>query len=180
MGPLQSLPVDRFTPVRLTISILNTVVGCFVLFRMPVSQHGSAPMIAVALPSLIVAGFAFKLSPAPHLWPVYAEILFAVGGSLAVWAFLFLGRSFAILPAIRNIVVRGPYRLVRHPAYLGELLMILACAIASPSLLGVIPFLVGIPLIVIRILAEEKLLHSKESYRQYCKKVGFRLVPRIW
>ncbi|MCP4678811.1 MAG: isoprenylcysteine carboxylmethyltransferase family protein [Deltaproteobacteria bacterium] len=133
-----------------------------------------------ALPSLLIGGVAFKLSPEPALWPVHAQVLFAVGGVIAVVSFLFLGKSFSILPALRNIVIKGPYRFTRHPAYLGELAMVLACALAKPSYLNAIPFVIGVPLIIVRILAEERLLESDKRYLEYTRKVRFRLVPLIW
>ena len=139
LGLLHDPPDSRFTTVRITISGLNLVVGIFILLRMPVKENGSVRLIAAALPSLVIAGFAFKLSPTPIVWPVHAQGLFVAGGLLAAGSFVFLGKSFAILPALRDIVVNGPYRIVRHPAYLGELLMVLACALAKPELINIMP-----------------------------------------
>jgi len=173
-------PDARFTSVRITISTLNLIVGIFILLRMPVKQFGSLRLILAALPSLLVAGFAFKLSPRPDHWPLHAQILFAAGGIVASCSFLFLGKSFSILPALRDIVVKGPYRFIRHPAYLGELAMVLACGLAEPKLLTLAPFLIGVPLIVVRILAEEKLLSSDDGYCEYRRKVRFRLIPLVW
>ena len=180
LGLFYESPEFRFSPVRCTISLLNFVVGAFVLVRMPVKQHGSVRMIAVALPSLLVTGVAFKLAPKPHRWLLHTEILFIAGGLIAMVSFVFLHKSFAILPALRDIVVKGPYRLVRHPAYLGELMMVGACAMSLSTWLSTLPFVVGIPLVVIRILAEEKLLPTDVCYSKYKKIVRFRLLPFVW
>ena len=49
--------------------------------------------------------------------------IFLVGGmAFAAWSLLTLGRCFSIMPEVRGLVRRGPYRLVRHPVYLGEIL----------------------------------------------------------
>jgi protein-S-isoprenylcysteine O-methyltransferase Ste14 len=180
MGVVHASLEDRFTLVRITISLLNLIVGLFVMLRMPLAKSGSLKLILAALPSLLVAGIAYKLSPAPHLWPLPAQILFAAGGIIAVTAFLFLGRNFAILPALREVVVKGPYGLVRHPAYLGELLMVLACAAAMPTMRTVAPCVIGIPLVMARIVAEEHLLCATLTYRMYADRVRYRLIPHVW
>ncbi|MCP3960250.1 MAG: hypothetical protein GY719_20600 [bacterium] len=94
--------------------------------------------------------------------------------------FLCLGRSFAILPALRGVVVRGSYRLVRHPAYAGELLMIAGCVVARPVAGSVAALLLAVPLVALRIRAEEELLMSRERYRSYAEQVRWRLVPGVW
>ena len=47
---------------------------------------------------------------------------------------LALGRCFGVLPEARGLVKRGPYALVRHPVYLGEIGACFGLAVASPSL----------------------------------------------
>ncbi len=94
MGLLHESPDVRFSSVRCTISALNLVVGSFILIRMPVKQHGSIQLILAALPSLLIGGFAFKLSPQPALWSVSSQVLFSVGGVVAAGSFLFLVRVF--------------------------------------------------------------------------------------
>ena len=126
------------------------------------------------------SGGKWIAAPLPTLTTLKDLVPLPKGGLVAVGSFVFLGKSFAILPAIRDVVVRGPYRLVRHPAYLGELLMVLACGLAKPAVLNFTPFLLGIPLIVVRILAEESLLNSSNDYLTYKRKVRFRLIPLVW
>jgi protein-S-isoprenylcysteine O-methyltransferase Ste14 len=49
-------------------------------------------------------------------------LLITVGNALDVWGYLLLCRSFSIVPEARELVTRGPYRWVRHPVYLGQIL----------------------------------------------------------
>lgn len=180
LGLVDAQPLDRLTPVRLTIGALNAIVGVLFVARAPVIRHGSVSDVAVAIPAVAVAGVALKLAPSPHQWPLGAEIPFVGGAGLAVLSFVFLGRSFAILPAVREVVARGPYRVVRHPAYLGELVMVLACFAAGPTYLGLLPLAFAVPLVVLRIGAEERALGSLPEYRAYSERVRWRLLPGVW
>ncbi len=117
----------RFAPV-------NAAVGVLFLVRAPLRRAPSWGIAAIAAPSIVISGTALKMAPAAHTWSVYAESVFVAGAVIAIVALTFLGRSFALLPGLRGeIVDRGPFRLVRHPAYFGELLMLAACALAAAS-----------------------------------------------
>jgi protein-S-isoprenylcysteine O-methyltransferase Ste14 len=180
LGLINADPLDRLTPVRLTIAALNTVVGVLFVARAPAIRHGSTADIAVSIPAVLIAGIALKLSPLPRDWPLWAELPFAAGAALATTSFVFLGRSFAILPAVRGVVSRGPYGLVRHPAYLGELLMVLSCFAAGPTALGLLPLAFAVPLVVLRIRAEEHALQTSAEYGVYATRVRWRLLPGVW
>jgi len=172
----------RLAPARLTITALNACVGALFLLRRPVVRHGSLQAVAIALPSLVIAGSALKLAPPPGQWPLAANATFVAGGTLAIAAFLALGLNFAIFPALRQVVGRGPYALVRHPAYLGEMAMVAACSLAapSPSLWTFWPLAAVVPLVALRIIAEERLLTQSPDYRTYAQKVRWRLLPFLW
>jgi protein-S-isoprenylcysteine O-methyltransferase Ste14 len=58
-----------------------------------------------------------------------------VGTLFAVWSLATLGRCFGIFPEVRGLVLRGPYRLVRHPVYLGEIFGALGVLLIRPHLL---------------------------------------------
>ena len=173
---------DRFSPVRLTITALNACVGVLFLVRSPVVRHGSLRAIVLALPSLVVAGASLKLAPAGHLWPAGVNAVFIAGGALAIVAFMSLGRNFAIMPAVRSIVRGGPYAIVRHPGYLGELAMVTACCLAHAPLevWRFWPLAAAVPLVVVRILVEERVLSAAVEYSAYARRVRWRLVPGLW
>lgn len=81
----------------------------------------------------------------------------------------------------QKVITTGLYSIVRHPMYLGVLIMYIPTPIALGSYWGLIP-MAAIPLaIVLRILNEEKVL-SKDlpGYKEYCQKTKFRLIPLIW
>ena len=180
LGLITSSVPERFSVVRISIAALNLCVGILFLFRDPLKKNGTVPAILASLPSLLIAGFALKLAAPLNRWPLGLEILFASGTAVAIFAFLTLGRSFALLPAVRTIVSDGPFRFIRHPAYAGEFLMVLACALSQPTLANAWPALIVVPLIGARIIAEESVLKTDPEYQAYSKKVARRLLPGIW
>lgn len=154
-------------------------MGVLFLVRGPAFAHGDVWAILRALPSALVAGFAWRLAPQAD-WPMHALAVVAVGGALTVSSLAALGRSFAIFPAARDVVERGPYRLVRHPAYLGEVVMVAGCGLAHAPSRGVLASAITVALLAPRILDEETLLGRHPGYGAYRARVRFRLVPGLW
>jgi protein-S-isoprenylcysteine O-methyltransferase Ste14 len=141
---------------------------------------GSTRALVSSLPALVLAGVALKCAAPLGTWPLILEVAFLAGAALTIWSFLAMGESFAVLPARRDIVSRGPYQLVRHPAYAGELIMIFACALSAPSLATALVLVAVVPFVALRIHAEERLLSSSEAYRHYQEGVRARLIPCLW
>lgn len=81
----------------------------------------------------------------------------------------------------QKVISTGPYALVRHPMYLGGVILYIFSPLALGSwwsLLAAVPIPV---LLIIRLLNEEKLLvKSLPGYRAYQKKVPYRLIPGVW
>jgi protein-S-isoprenylcysteine O-methyltransferase Ste14 len=172
--------VDRWTAPQFIPAILHLVVAVLFLRRGPVIMRGDTVAILSSFPSFIVGGFAINLAPAPHLWPLLAQVMLAVGAAGAVTGMIFLGRSFAIFPALRAIVNRGPFRLVRHPIYFCELLMIAGCcaAIGLPRYWAILP--IGVLAVALRIIWEEKVLSESSDYESFRQTVKYRLMPGVW
>jgi protein-S-isoprenylcysteine O-methyltransferase Ste14 len=180
LGTLASPGGAHITAVRLVTAALHLSAGILLVFRTPVLRRCPAEDIAASLPCLLIGGWAMNATTPPQEWPWYAQSLFVASGCLAIAALTSLGRSFAIFPAVRDIVVRGPFQYVRHPAYLAELLMILACGIANIGIGSLVPFAFAVPMVVLRIHREERILSSSFRYTEYAREVRWRLVPRVW
>ncbi len=118
-------------------------------------------------PPRLLAGLAFRLAASLAAWPILTQVLFFVGACIAVTSFLALGENFAVLPALRGVVSRGPYAYMRHPAYAGELVMMLACLLSKPSPMALAVLLTAVPFVGLGILTEERLLEEVETYRDY-------------
>lgn len=80
-----------------------------------------------------------------------------------------------------KVITRGPYRFIRHPGYAGGITSILMTPIALGSWFGLIPGVLISCGYVLRTLLEDKVLQEElDGYRDYTRKVRYRLVPWIW
>jgi protein-S-isoprenylcysteine O-methyltransferase Ste14 len=81
----------------------------------------------------------------------------------------------------QKVITTGPYAIVRHPMYLGVLVMYLFTPFALGSYWAIIFFLPLIPLLVSRLLYEEEmLLRELPGYKEYCQKTRYHLIPFIY
>ncbi len=81
----------------------------------------------------------------------------------------------------QKVIDTGLYAAVRHPMYAAALLMFLSIPLVLGSLISFAVFLGFIPIFVLRIKNEEKVLEEGlPGYRDYEKKVRYRLLPHIW
>lgn len=95
-------------------------------------------------------------------------------------ALLQLGRSFAVLPAMRSIKTAGLYRLIRHPAYASYLALDLVIVLSSPSLRNALVAALGGATLVARARLEEHLLEHDTAYRNYQRQTPYRFLPGIY
>jgi protein-S-isoprenylcysteine O-methyltransferase Ste14 len=106
-----------------------------------------------------------------------------LGYFFILWVFKensYASRTIEVVEGQR-VITTGPYSIIRHPMYLGSLVMCLLSSIALGSWWAVPIFSLYIPLLVWRILYEEKvLLRDLPGYYDYRQKMRYRLVPLIW
>jgi protein-S-isoprenylcysteine O-methyltransferase Ste14 len=103
-----------------------------------------------------------------------------LGTLFTIWSLAILGRCFGLFPEVRGLVLRGPYRLVRHPVYLGEVVSALGLLLAKPHPLVVVVFLAFVGLQYWRTVYEERALAAAypTEYPAYMRQVP-RLVPGL-
>lgn len=133
---------------------------------------GAYVMLPVALSPPLVTDLALLTA---------ATLLMLIGTAGTIYALATLGSCFAILPEVRGLVTHGPYRLVRHPAYLFEFISFLGVAMLSPTLLTALLYAVFIALQLARMQFEEQQLARAypEAYPRYCQRTA-RLIPGIY
>jgi protein-S-isoprenylcysteine O-methyltransferase Ste14 len=79
------------------------------------------------------------------------------------------------------VVETGPYRIVRHPMYAGAIPLMVGMALWLGSCAGALLAAVPISIIMLRVLTEERLLRRElPGYRDYARKVRWRMVPLVW
>jgi len=80
-----------------------------------------------------------------------------------------------------DFVTTGPYRVVRHPMYVGLVLGDIGLALWLGSMAGVVASIVPAAVLMLRIVAEERVLAgSLAGYARYASEVRWRLVPWLW
>jgi len=81
----------------------------------------------------------------------------------------------------QSVISSGPYGVVRHPMYVGMILLYVFSPLVLGSYWAMIPALFILPVIVARILNEEKVLaRDLNGYPEYMQKVRYRLIPGVW
>jgi protein-S-isoprenylcysteine O-methyltransferase Ste14 len=114
-------------------------------------------------------------------WSGYVGVPLQVAGLLlSVVALMELGRSFGMVAADRGIVSSGPYRLVRHPAYLAYGIGEIGYLLESFSVWNLTVVLIVWVCQLDRIRAEEAVLSENPSYVAYKEKVRYALIPGVW
>ncbi len=106
------------------------------------------------------------------------------GYALVVWVFKENRYASRIIEVERGqtVVTTGPYSIVRHPMYLGAILMYSFTPLALGSYWAIFPAVVLlIPILVARILNEEEVLaRDLKGYKEYMARTKYRLIPGVW
>jgi protein-S-isoprenylcysteine O-methyltransferase Ste14 len=162
--------------------------------RLVLDEHGEKEKLQRAvmglfrlfgLATLIVAGLdrRFGWSAIPPALLAAACAVFTAGVLVVVSVFRENSYTSSIIDvdARQAVVTTGPYLVVRHPMYVGTLLMGLATPLVLGSFWAEILFPVGCVLLVVRILAEEGFLAERlQGYKDYMRKTRHRLIPGVW
>ena len=188
LGPHPSLQQVLVGPVHSGLYLAFICVPIFIYIDRPPPRARDGSIIARVLAfvgtfMLLVFPRLFNGGPTfdPPAWLRFAAgILLILSTALALWGISYLRMSFSIIPEARQLVRRGPYRLVRHPLYVGEIGAALSLVLQSKVGLwstGVLVVFITVQLG--RTVFEERLLRSHfPEYDDYARSTT-RLIPFI-
>ena len=135
--------------------------------------------------AFVVAGLNFRFS-----WHSLPDYVIWIGASIFLLSYLiyaevmrenaFLSRTIEIQES-QKVIDTGLYGIVRHPMYTAMLMFVLATNLYFGSILSLVCVLLFVPVLILRILNEEKVLCKElNGYDEYKKKVKYRMIPFLW
>ena len=127
--------------------------------------------------------FRFGWSSVPPAISVIGDMLVALGLGIAM--LVVIQNSYAsaniTVEAGQELVSTGLYGLVRHPMYLGNVVLMVGIPLALGSYWGLLFLIPGLAVLAVRIVDEEKVLtQDLAGYPDYAQKVHYRLLPYVW
>ena len=125
----------------------------------------------------------FMWSSVPAWVSVIGDLLVALGFLLVY--FVIRENSYAAstiqVAEGQTVISTGPYAVVRHPMYAGVLPLLIGTPLALGSWWGLGALIFFIPVLIWRLLDEERFLHKNlPGYTEYTRKARYRLVPFVW
>jgi len=159
------------------------VLGIALTRRPPEVYNHSFPssvavVVAYAYPYAQVA--YLRWVPGDPAWSAGGLLFVTLAACLSLASLLSLGRRFGVFPALRGLVTRGPYRLVRHPMYLAYVIADIGYNLQEWNFGTALLVMAGWAALLYRIRAEERILSQDARWSAYAASVRNRLLPGIW
>lgn len=142
-------------------------------------------LLMFAVPVVCGLDVRFNASALGIEYHIASIILFIAGWSFTSWA-LVVNKYFEGAVRIQKerdhkVVSTGPYAIIRHPGYAGMIVFYVSMPLGLGSLYGLVPVLLIAAAFVFRTHFEDEMLQKElKGYKEYAKKVKYRLVPGIW
>lgn len=162
----------------LVFGVAETLVAIFFLLRTQPRTFTKNPhewVIAVAGTFLPLLVRPTTDAPVPAV-----EWGLVFGAAMQIAGMLSLNRSFALVPALRQLKTEGMYRFVRHPIYFSYLITHSCYLAANFSIWNLLIILGSVSLLVARVHFEERHLSLTPEYRAYQTRVRWRLIPFLF
>jgi protein-S-isoprenylcysteine O-methyltransferase Ste14 len=134
---------------------------------------------------LVVSALDHRLAwtPLPPYVSLAGDVLVALGFLIVFFVYkenTFASATIELAPE-QKVISTGPYKLVRHPMYMGVFFLLVGIPLSLGSLWGLFAIALMMPALIWRILNEETfLVKSLPGYSEYQNTVRHRLVPFIW
>ena len=159
------------------------VLGIALTRQSPQGRDHSLPSAAA-----VIVAYAYPYAQVVYLrWvpgnpalPEVGLVLITLAAFLSLASLLSLGRRFGVFPALRGLVTKGPYRLVRHPMYLAYVLADIGYNLQVWNTGTALMVMAGWASLFYRIHAEERILSKHAGWPAYAAMVRYRLLPGLW
>jgi protein-S-isoprenylcysteine O-methyltransferase Ste14 len=153
-------------------------------------QEHEQRLVVFATVIIFVSGFSIAGLDRRFGWSDISTAVIITADLIFVASYLFILRVFyenrfasrvIEVEQEQRVITTGPYRYVRHPMYIGMIVMYLSSPVVLGSWWAVIPFLFLPVSLGFRIVNEEKVLREHlKGYTEYCSSVRYRLIPYVW
>jgi protein-S-isoprenylcysteine O-methyltransferase Ste14 len=184
-------PIRLCSPATLVFRTLSEV-STLVFFALSIVMYtvrripqrgalGFYPRFVAVVSTFLSLGFLLLPPQELSYWLYLVSLLLLLAGIVfAICALIFLGHSISLLPEARRLVTRGPYAIVRHPLYLGEMVAIAGIALQHLSIWALLLLVVVWALQFQHMKYEEQVLfQSFPDYADYMARTA-RLVPGVY
>ncbi len=162
-----SQPHTYIETTRLLITIVNFLILALVIISVPLSLYGIG-----------VIGF-------PYIIQIVGLLIMAMGLLIRIISMRLLGKYYSMKLFVNDrqpLITKGIYGLIRHPIYLGDLLLFISIGIATNNyILMIVCILTTIPAFLIRIMYEERMMIENfgDEYGEYISKTK-KLIPFVF
>ena len=167
----------------LTLAFFGFLVVIYAVRSKAVARDHNPVAIAAALVGSFVLYGLFLIpgqERSTEIWVLAgSDMCLACGIIWALYSLSYLGRKFSIVPEARGLVTSGPYRLARHPIYLGEIIAGFGLVLPTLFSLHVVVFALFVAAQIVRTHFEERVLRSTyPQYEAYARHTR-RLIPFV-
>jgi len=180
--------LDRATTMYLinrvlALAFFTCVFLIYVIRRSAVGKdHSVGAILSAMLGTLIL--YSLWLLPEGRTDNLYvlalSDMLLSAGMAQAIYGVAHLRHRFSIVPEARGLVTTGPYGMVRHPIYFGEIIAALGMIIPSLFSIHLAVLALFIAAQLRRTVYEERVLRAAfPSYAAYARRVR-RLIPFVF
>jgi protein-S-isoprenylcysteine O-methyltransferase Ste14 len=168
----------------LTVAFFAFLVAIYAIRSKAIAKdHNPVAVVAALTGSFVLYGLFLipGQGRSTNVWVLAgSDLCLAVGMILALYSLTYLGKRFSIVPEARGLVTTGPYQLVRHPIYLGEIIAGVGLILPTLFSLHLLLFAVFLGAQIARTTFEERILRA--TYPQYEAYAAHtrRLIPFVF